>query len=389
MAAAHTPSDLGSFIRSSPILYHCFLEEKRSILLSCASRQLGRAILEAAVVAQVEGQFFYGSEADERRADVVRAYGRQLAKPQPRPWGLDVATVVPVIRRARTTEFFVDLYESTRLRALRRMDPASAKPFSWQERGRISLAFTRLQILMRLFHRGNLREAPDEEEELKVDSFLALFRPWEMEQISEAHALVYNACVALTVCEGDDRWEHILYDISYKPQARTFMTFYWDLKAFRRGILERGEEFLELMSSWMAEDGHWDMEGTFCARLDNSHQSRVHSDTNIPTREELCGPRPPVGTEPSADAVADAPYGWRDALEGRDWPVWGQDLLQDPRPLADWISYDNERGISKLSQWRWMGFVFWDRERVEAVKRMADFSGYQTGWLVKLRASGD
>lgn len=52
MVEAHTSSDLSSFIHTSPIFYHCFLEAKQFVLLSLASRELGPVTRDAVVLAQ-------------------------------------------------------------------------------------------------------------------------------------------------------------------------------------------------------------------------------------------------------------------------------------------------------------------------------------------------
>lgn len=74
---------------------------------------------------------------------------------------------------------------------------------------------------------------------------------------------------------------------------------------------------------------------------------------------------------------------WKDAAG-----PCGLDLLQDPLPTADKLRNHGQRTIDRLERWRWMGFVFWDRDRVEAGKRTVGYSSYQTGWLVRLRAPG-
>lgn len=388
MAAAHTPPDLGSFIRASPIFYQCFLAEKRSILLSIASRELGPALGDAVVLAQTERLDWYSDDYYDHVADIVKEYGRRLTLDQPRTWKVDAATLVRVIQLNRATRFFVDLYASTRLYILKGIDPASATPLSLHERTRLSLALTRLQILTRLYPSWNTPGLAHKNEELVFEKFFSLFPPWELEQLTEANGAVLNACRALMECEAADPLGPRTRDARGGKRRGYFDKFYWNLEAFRRKILAASVEdgrLVERMRVWLCEGQNRGMSGTIVTPLDGSHLYRRQPTLPLPTREELCGQRYLAG---ASDAMADAPYAWRDALEGRDWPVWGLDLLQNPPPPEDRPNDDGRGAKGRLERWRWMGLVFWDQSRVEAVKRTATFSGYQTGWLVRLRASG-
>lgn len=119
---------------------------------------------------------------------------------------------------------------------------------------------------------------------------------------------------------------------------------------------------------------------TLVAPLAGSHLYR-RQPPPVPPPERLFGTKDDA-TATSCTNVLNQPYGWIDALDGRDWPPWGMDLLQTPRVRPA----DGVRGAKgRLEQWRWIGFVFWDRGRIEAMKGTDVFSCYQTGWLARLR----
>jgi hypothetical protein len=51
--------------------------------------------------------------------------------------------------------------------------------------------------------------------------------------------------------------------------------------------------------------------------------------------------------------------------------------------LPPWESKEKERAHTSLvSRWRYGGFALWDRERVEALKRLKKFEPLQTGFLL-------
>lgn len=169
VAASPTPSDLVNFIYASLALYCCFLAKKQSILLSFAARRLGPAIRDALVLVRTEHLYWRDDEYYDKFFDVLRECGQRLARSPPRPWGVDAAIVVPIAQHGRATRFFVDLYESTWLSLLRDIDTAIATPLSLSDRGRMSLALTRRQVLMRLYPQRNLAVITRESEKLLID----------------------------------------------------------------------------------------------------------------------------------------------------------------------------------------------------------------------------
>ncbi|KAK8017368.1 hypothetical protein PG993_013694 [Apiospora rasikravindrae] len=93
--------------------------------------------------------------------------------------------------------------------------------------------------------------------------------------------------------------------------------------------------------------------------------------------------RPRLSAGSSAE---DPPFGWVDAMRGLDTCRWGYDLdmcfceVESPPYHAHYLN---------LLGWRMLGFVFWDKDRIQLLQQRlleeAPKSGYQsdlrTGWL--------
>jgi hypothetical protein len=85
----------------------------------------------------------------------------------------------------------------------------------------------------------------------------------------------------------------------------------------------------------------------------------------------------------AGELATDPPYGWVDALDRLNCCRWGDDLAKVPgpeTPVRDRISAED-----KIHRWRWMGFVFWNKSRIEVLKtQTSEFSEFHTGWLTHI-----
>lgn len=82
--------------------------------------------------------------------------------------------------------------------------------------------------------------------------------------------------------------------------------------------------------------------------------------------------------------ITDPPFGWVNALDGLNCFRWGVELYkQFPYSRGTGISYNDNNGWperrKKVARWWWMGFLFWDKDRVDLLK--SAFPVYGTGWL--------
>lgn len=189
-------------------------------------------------------------------------------------------------------------------------------------------------------------------------------------------------CEALTQCEAVEYSEPPILRDGDPRRSNYFDWFYLDLEAFRDKIMASSSQdgaLLGKMHDWLFWDENHHMH-TLVAPLAGSHLYR-RLPPPVPTLQRLFGNREEITTT-FGDGELNPPYGWKDALNGRDWPLWGMDLLQTPRMRPA----DGVRGAKgTLERWRWTGFVFWDRGRIEVMKRTDTFSCHHTGWLVRLR----
>ena len=126
--------------------------------------------------------------------------------------------------------------------------------------------------------------------------------------------------------------------------------------------------------------------GTNCIWLCASHRHRGGRNGWPPAGGPEAGSecRSQVGEEKRAKSVGTrlpAPYAWTDALDGQEWDRWGLDFVSHP-PLTvqqSRLRQEFSRVNHQFSRWRWLGFMFWDEERVQEMKAALD--GHATGWL--------
>jgi hypothetical protein len=84
---------------------------------------------------------------------------------------------------------------------------------------------------------------------------------------------------------------------------------------------------------------------------------------------------------PTEDDDVAPPFAWVDAHGGLDCQRWGDQVCREVlREEQENITARQRSWISEnLDKWRWLGFVVWDRARVELLKTQMPV--YGTGWL--------
>src|SRR5699024_1306613 len=96
--------------------------------------------------------------------------------------------------------------------------------------------------------------------------------------------------------------------------------FYWDLEAFRDKIMAGSSQdaaLLGKMHDWLFRDENHHMH-TLVAPLAGSHLYR-RLPPPVPTPQRLFGNKEEIVTT-FGDNELNPPYGWKNALNGRDWP---------------------------------------------------------------------
>jgi hypothetical protein len=376
MARTHSSADLSAFIHASPLLYASFLEGKFTILLGLVSRNLGPALRDAIILSRTPKLVWELRDPKDDVAQLafidnhMQQYQHLLNKPVSMV-GIDLDTLIDVVHCNRDIQYFVDWFHTMKFSYFRRMDPDCIRPWSINERHRISQAIVRRQILL---HLRGVQEIQPYRADRITEKLLWPFKPWEMEQISEINAFMADLCKALAnLARVKSRW--------YQNEEKSyFAQYYNNLLGLRQRMLSEGSEVNDLF------------------KFKDTQEVRVEDSNNHNYADFLCGSHirrvreahlelyhEPVVLETMSfmdDRVANPPFAWLDARDSRSGKRWGTTLLFPiPAQCPDrrWA-----RASEKFQVWRWLGFVFWDRDRVELFKNTAKLSTYQTGWLTRI-----
>ncbi|KAM7196585.1 hypothetical protein V8F33_006084 [Rhypophila sp. PSN 637] len=147
-----------------------------------------------------------------------------------------------------------------------------------------------------------------------------------------------------------------------------------------RLLLSRGEGFREGTSGTCMATG-----GSNCCWLIASHRYQ----DGQPGDNNYGWPRPgcPEVRDEDDEETKSAPYAWADALGGMEWDRWGLDFVPitpPPQSIVRGSGFNPRQNAvnRRFARWRWFGLVFWDEERVKAIK--AALGDYETGWLNKI-----
>jgi hypothetical protein len=436
LSATESLSDLHAFIHASPIFYQAFLTSKCTILLAVGGvGQLGPVLPDAimlshTIMTRSWGDWDDWGEEDPRRLrqqrgvkiptreewfdEKVSTYrslltlGSESVTVVRRTTAFlpDEATVICLVRVLRSVEFFVNLYATTRLEYFRRRGlvelPQCTADLTLSERRSLMRAFIRRQIVSNLLYQrsGIARELGEDLFDARTST---LFVNWEMEQISQADMFIYQVAEALRRCEKLDDGGLLTKG---REQAATSQ-YQMDLRTGRRsggGAVEAiprpREEYLATLSQNLLALHDKMREAT---RLDQGLMERILSFPSLfsPADEEVSGnsflrashsyrlgrsPRQPRGTpalpatsEPPPTSRLGCPAAWKEAIGPWRALGWGKDLLPGTKP--DDMQEEEWRDLQqKFKLWRWAGFMFFDKDRVEALKS-AGILDAADGWL--------
>ncbi|KAK7910699.1 hypothetical protein PG985_013180 [Apiospora marii] len=387
LSASDSLADLHAFIRSSPWLYKVFLASKRAILLNVISKDAGPVIRDYVALSLTPPLDLAQDNHHENALDAVRKYQSLPAGSKARV-GINIEQVLDITQFQRTAHFFVDLYERTRLPLLAEYTQAAAMPFSPHERQRLYRAFVRHQVFTRLYP-WHVRKSVDRWE--VGGEFFGLFEAWEIEQVSVAHAFVFSLISAMHVlrpqCCRDDYtsrslgWTTCPHEWRYTDDLGALRCKIASLGETEAAFMWELEDHVRLRETYHIDGGVW---GTIDS-LDESHHLTI-KDRNQGDPEELSEildrrkslyevekGRPRLTAGASCD---EPPFGWVDAMRGLNCSRWGTSLgmcfcwgVQSPGCLKGW---------RLLPRWRQLGFVFWDKDRVEL---LYENSRFRPGWL--------
>ncbi|KAK8066865.1 hypothetical protein PG997_013612 [Apiospora hydei] len=270
-------------------------------------------------------------------------------------------------------------------------------PLSACEYQRLSRALIRYQILIRLYPEGE-RYANEDPLKLQDGHYLGLFEAWEVEQISAAYTWV--SCVIYMLEDAD--WSsprgHVPVHIIFSYTCGKFYTNYKWLDLDGLGALgytieevaTPGAKFADMLKAYQSKYGYWRNDGYYCDgyTLDGG---QVFSDGALPdiyaygvskedTVKAMKTVYQSVKDRPHLSAgasVEEPPFGWVDAMRGLDCCRWGLYLEMCYYCVAQHRCPC--RAYKELVRWRRLGFVFWDKDRIQLLQQHYDT--LRTGWL--------
>lgn len=395
MAALCSMADLRALISASPTFFRLFRSAKKEVLVNMVAWDLGAGLRDCIAATLITpNRLTYGDV--EYAAKCRRVLDRYAALPGRdggilAARGLSADEALALVWTNRSVQFFVDEYHASKVADLRRIHPDAAYPLTAGERRRIGQALLRHQVLARI-QAGDALPAPA----AVLRGFFALFRPWEMQQLADIHGFVCEM-----VWEAH-RYCHEERTAGFRAGRRktTLDAALCDLAALHKklleerarlaadpGLVERTPEVPFPFELEMA--GHRTVSGRYgflgagplprqvgADRVAEEHQGL--RDDLYQREDEM----PPLVFN-RGDDLNDAapPFGWVDAHGGLNCQRWGRYVWREVIPAGQATTTGHQRDWMKyqLRRWRWCGFAFWDRARVELLK--SRLPEYYTGFL--------
>ena len=391
LGSAESTIDLLSLVCASRRLHDVFELSKEAVLLSVLTRSLGPVLqdLIAATVIVPGKVHFPMPKFFEDAERIIHEYEQLLHGDLSSAYENSLPTkkdVYALVRTYRSVQFLIDDFAASRLSDLRQIHPAAAGPFSLYERRRFAQALLRHHVLEPLVRAHQTNNPWEPSRIAVVRNFSALFRPWEVHQLSDANAFVASM-VSRAVPPGrampDD-----YPPLQQTPSAREKEAVRSSLDLLSRKL--RDPVLADESRRRVRQSGSkYVVFGGQCAFLNAGPlPAPGGSDFVLPEdrgqRDELY--RREDGLPPLAYPANDAnveypPFAWVDAHDGLDCQRWGRHLLREILPAGQEDTTPRQRvwAREQLARWRWLGFFFWDRSRVELLKtRLPE---YHTGWL--------
>ncbi|KAK4118085.1 hypothetical protein N657DRAFT_651643 [Parathielavia appendiculata] len=407
LSAAHSTADLRSLISASPRLYQIFVSAKREVLLSIVTNDLGAALRDA-----VAALLLTPTRLNCRGPTYLDECERVIRRYEALPHGADgalsstialpTAAVIQLSRLNRSVQFLVDEFAESRLPELRKIHPDAGGPLTPAERRRLARALLRHQVLARIEYGDRLLRVEAGEhlprETAMMHRFLRLFKPWKIEQLAEAHSflneLVWRAFPPLRGLPSLD--QRVSQQWDRKRDAA-----FDDLCGLHGALVEAERAHSNSTSNNLGPRRFRAIPPAgmvLTARFRflragplPGHSAGSHSVAREfrPLRDELYRHEdalPQLVYEGDGNDDAAPPFAWVDGHGGLDCQRWGDQVRREVVPGEE---EQEEEGTSTARQriwvrenrdrWRWLGFVFYDRRRVELLKTRIPV--YETGWL--------
>ncbi|CAH0050970.1 unnamed protein product [Clonostachys solani] len=404
LSASHNTDDLCSIVRSSRVVYDVFRSAKRTVLINIMARDLGwSGLLTATAATLITPITIRHGAGDGKDAEgAIKLYesilhgdcGLSFAR------GLSEVEFAKLVGISRAVQFVVDQYGATRLPRLREIHPDAARELNFRERQRLAHALLRHQVLASIQSLGAMTAGT-----VIYEQLLEIFRPWEIQQITDAHSFlramasfVFPSCeriprsLSRVYMTGREWWrdsdeqeamsdlgvmrERFLEKFGHKTMADLEMGL-----AISQGEREARHNMMPTSSNFLAAGP---LPQTSSSQVPEQYWSL--RDEIYQREDALPGL---LVVEDDKDGNQSAPFAWVDGHRGIDCQRWGEHLfretLQPGQGNLTFLQINWTRLI--VRQWRWLGFMFWDRERAELLK--SKLPEYATGWLTRPPPSDD
>ena len=401
-----TIRDLAHFIATARFVYQRFQIQKRAVLYSVLQNELGTVLVDARFLSV----FPYSDPADQPQylgwlnlmADAYRDMLRAGNMPVRGDALPSLNELTALCHTLHHINLIADMYVTARLSSFDLggggRTPATA-PISPLERRRLVRAFYRRQILSNAWaatrrprHWTNEDTAAISNSSTHQGEPLGLFgtlEPWELQHIDHADAFTMRLCLALVhhsprTADGAPGIPPAHFDDLFAHQHRLarFLQTHRDVAELAARDLPAG-----------SEPAH-------CTRLRDEYENPYQM---IPLRLAWQASRAEAFPDPVTDKWDEdglvvpyvgegldlVPYGWLDALRGRYVKWFGEGLHSIPWLPAWQSDRQSSDQFIALTLWRDAGFALWDRERVEALKKLSVFGALDTGWVLNRLSERD
>ncbi|KAL2198356.1 hypothetical protein P885DRAFT_32017 [Corynascus similis CBS 632.67] len=382
LCASDSLADLAALIRASPAALHCFVSAKALILREVMTNELGPAIRDAFIMSLTDNIDMFAAGSLQQTFHMAISGYREALSADAAPWvpALDVDTATDMARLTRIVLYFVDLYLHHRIRHFEEFldPPCGAWGTSRTERRRVAQALLRFEVIASLHHPSfDLRPGADR----FFTVALELFTSWELEQISEVAHFV------LALIHAFRRWDkHAPQTQPLPPTNHYHVQAYLSLPAFyaqlagaaQRMANEGEPDLLSQIHQWLWL-GPNEPPAALLGLLKDSDPSPAGEG-----EDDAAALRGPI--DAGDGSPTDPPWAWLQAWNGRVVRRWGNDLVPERTPDFDWDEHDRVKEL--VQSWRWLGMVFWDKNRAEALLKTKALEGCRTGWLASYHNFG-
>ncbi|KAG7044431.1 hypothetical protein JMJ77_0003893 [Colletotrichum scovillei] len=381
-------SDLNALVNASSSLRRFFIAERRRVIRHIVHRDAAAVLKDAVALALIPRA---GQSSNNHAWGVVSATKLYAIFREDLDAGTaDISSIsadhlIEATRCDFMARDFVTLYTEVQRQQLWTVDSEAAKPLTKDEEDRLVLACLRYQLLTQ-----NSRDRISEETTMEVRAILnQCFTPCQIEQIVGIHDFagkLHQFFVSLDASdELDMQNTHVFYDITAfrhilsraltmgQETIKIFAASSTELKCLSDHQILRGGH--QVPSNYILE-----YFPVVSSQLDLTLHTLLSHEYEIRRlRDVIYGYERRLPAITTGDLKTDPPFAWVDAHAGLDCRRWGSELLQNSPDHVGIDSTRLDRVKATVEAWRQLGFLYWDRDRVQLLKR--SLLQYRTGWL--------